>query len=94
MPTVTYIYGYQVYIWSNENGEPVHFHVSKGKRGASNTKFWILSNGRVVLDSHNYSRYNRRDLLKIEKHMNSHPVLVNEIVKEWGRRHGYVRFIK
>ncbi|MDD7740505.1 MAG: DUF4160 domain-containing protein [Fusicatenibacter sp.] len=23
--------GYTVYFWSNENGEPIHVHVSKGK---------------------------------------------------------------
>ena len=45
MPTVFEIYGFKVYFWSNENNEPVHFHVSKGTMTATSTKFWILSNG-------------------------------------------------
>lgn len=81
MPLITSIYGYQIYIWMNENGEPIHFHVSKGKRGANNTKFWILASGKVVLDNHNHSRYNRRDLLKIERHMNCHPVLEMKLLR-------------
>lgn len=94
MPIITYIYGYQIYIWSNENNEPIHFHVAKGKRGANNTKFWILSKGEVVLDKHNSSRYNRRDMMKIERHMNTHLALVQSIVQEWKRRQGYIQFIQ
>ena len=33
--------GYAFYFWSNENGEPIHIHVSKGKQTENGTKFWI-----------------------------------------------------
>lgn len=33
--------GYVFYFYSNEKGEPVHVHVSKGKQSESNAKFWI-----------------------------------------------------
>ncbi len=33
--------GYAFYFWSNENEEPVHIHVSKGKQTENATKFWI-----------------------------------------------------
>ncbi len=31
MPNIVTIMGYKVYFWMNENGEPIHVHVSKGK---------------------------------------------------------------
>ena len=32
MPNIVTIMGYKIYFWMNEeNGEPIHVHVSKGK---------------------------------------------------------------
>ena len=36
--------GYLIYFWSNEDGEPVHVHVSKNKQKNA-TKFWVTSDG-------------------------------------------------
>lgn len=33
-------YGYKVYFWSNENNEPIHVHISKGKPQGNSTKGW------------------------------------------------------
>ncbi len=33
--------GYKFYFWSNENGDSIHVHVSKGKQTENATKFWI-----------------------------------------------------
>ena len=30
LPKLFTVSGYTVYFWSNENGEPIHVHVSKG----------------------------------------------------------------
>lgn len=37
--------GYTFYFYSNENGEPIHIHVSKGKPSENSTKFWIKRDG-------------------------------------------------
>lgn len=34
-----YVSGYIVYFWSNEEGEPIHVHVSKGRPTPNATKF-------------------------------------------------------
>lgn len=31
LPKLFMVSGYTVYFWSNENGEPIHVHVAKGK---------------------------------------------------------------
>lgn len=31
MPRLFTVSGYIVYFWSNENGEPIHVHISKGE---------------------------------------------------------------
>ncbi|MBQ8813590.1 MAG: DUF4160 domain-containing protein [Lachnospiraceae bacterium] len=31
MPSLFTVSGYKVYFWSNENNEPIHVHISKGK---------------------------------------------------------------
>lgn len=59
------INGYSIYFWMNENGEPVHVHVSKGKPSSKATKFWITCSGDVLL-CHNRSRIPKADLIKIE----------------------------
>ncbi|MFI3231372.1 MAG: DUF4160 domain-containing protein [bacterium] len=43
MPKLYVINGYQISIWSNENGEPIHIHISKRKPTPNSTKVWICS---------------------------------------------------
>ena len=38
LPKLFMVSGYTVYFWSNENGEPIHVHVSKGKPTQNGTK--------------------------------------------------------
>jgi Domain of unknown function (DUF4160) len=52
MPTILRINGYRFFFYSNENDEPAHVHVEKGRRwqlhisgaliAASKTTSWIL----------------------------------------------------
>lgn len=51
MPSLFVVCGYRIYFWSNENNEPVHVHVSKGKPFANATKIWITSQGGCILAS-------------------------------------------
>ena len=59
--------GYAIYFWANEQGEPPHVHVSKGKQTANATKFWIKRDG--VELAHNRGRIPRKDLSKIESYL-------------------------
>jgi 2,4-dienoyl-CoA reductase-like NADH-dependent reductase (Old Yellow Enzyme family) len=40
-----------VYFWSNENYEPIHVHVSKGKPFQNATKIWLTRDGGCILAS-------------------------------------------
>ena len=41
MPNLYSWMGYVIFFWSNENYEPIHVHVCKGKPSANATKIWI-----------------------------------------------------
>ena len=36
LPKLFTVSGYMVYFWSNEEGEPIHVHISKGKPSPNN----------------------------------------------------------
>lgn len=59
--------GYAIYFWANENNEPPHIHVSKGRQTPSATKFWIKRDG--VELAHNNSQIPANDLRKIEAYL-------------------------
>ena len=59
--------GYAIYFWANENNEPPHVHVSKGKQTANATKFWIKRDG--VELAHNNGQIPDKDLRKIEAYL-------------------------
>lgn len=43
LPKLFMVCGYTVYFWSNENGEPIHVHISKGKPTPNATKYGLQS---------------------------------------------------
>lgn len=43
MPNIFSTLGCHIYFWSNENDEPIHVHVSKGRPNAHATKFGLLN---------------------------------------------------
>ena len=53
LPTLFEIYGYRVFFWSNETGEPVHVHVCKGKLTANATKIWLPPESNPILANNN-----------------------------------------
>ena len=79
MPELFRIYGYKIYFWSNENAEPVHVHIAKGKPEANATKLWILSNGEILL-CHNKSRIPKRDLTEVSRVVSRNTEV---IVQKW-----------
>lgn len=44
LPKLFMVSGYTVYFWSNENNEPLHVHIAKGKPTPNATKRYGLQN--------------------------------------------------
>ena len=53
MPSIFEIMVYKIYFWSNENNEPIHIHVSKGKPISNSTKIWLTKNGGCIMANNN-----------------------------------------
>lgn len=53
VPNIFKIGNYYVFFWSNENNEPIHVHVAKGKPMPNATKIWLTSRGRCVIVNNN-----------------------------------------
>ena len=49
MPKLIHIGKYVIFFWSNENNEPIHVHVSRGKISPNTAKFWLTKNGGCVM---------------------------------------------
>ena len=85
MPSIFKFLGYLIYFWSNENGEPMHVHISRGRQTSNATKVWLTHNGYAVL-CHNNSKISLKDLNKLLRHISE----AYEIIKEeWVYRFGY-----
>ena len=55
MPVYFKYSGWYVFFWSNENNEPIHFHIAEGNPKKNSTKIWILKNGSFRME-HNKSQ--------------------------------------
>ena len=53
-----------VFFWSNENGEPIHVHIAKGKPSPNATKIWLTCTGQCVV-ANNDSRIPQSDLKEL-----------------------------
>ena len=49
LPSIFTVSGYKVFFWSNENGEPIHVHIAKGKPTPNATKVWLTRSGVCIL---------------------------------------------
>lgn len=85
MPSIFKILGYLIYFWSNENGEPIHVHISRGSQSSNATKVWITQMGDAVL-CHNKSKIPAAELNKLLRLISNDS---EHIVKEWIKRFGY-----
>lgn len=90
MPKLYELLGYQVSIWSFENGEPIHVHISKRRPGANSTKIWLLSDSTFEL-AHNASRIPQSDLNRIIRFLNDN---ADEIRDFWIAYHGYEKYVR
>lgn len=71
MPIYIRTLGYKIYFWSNENNEPIHFHITKGNPAKNDTKIWVLSNGAFKI-AHNKNQIPSKDLSRIFSAMQSY----------------------
>ena len=51
LPSLFTVSGYRVFFWSNEECEPIHVHVCKGKPSPNATKLWLTKLGRCIVAS-------------------------------------------
>lgn len=91
MPRLFTVLGYQVSIWSNENGDPIHVHVSKRKPSSKSPKFWLLSNGVFIPANPNDKRIPKNELRTVLKALNLNARTVRDF---WIAYHGYEKYYK
>ena len=64
MPSIFELYDYKVFFWSNENSEPIHVHISRGRPVPNSTKVWLTKRGGCILANNN-SKIPDKDLNSI-----------------------------
>ena len=74
--------GYSVYFWSNENNEPIHIHISKGRPIGNSTKVWLTKAGGSII-ANNKSNIPINDLKKIQKLINDNYFFILEKWKNY-----------
>lgn len=79
LPSLFMVSGYKVYFWLNENNEPIHVHVSKGKPTSNGTKIWLTRTGGCILAS-NGSGISKRELNELMEFISAQFFL---ICAEW-----------
>lgn len=81
MPSLFEVSGYKVYFWSNENNEPIHVHIAKGKPTPNGTKIWLTKTGGCILVN-NGSRISQKELNELMEFISAQFFL---ICAEWKR---------
>ena len=83
MPSLFELFGYKVFFWSNENNEPIHVHIVKGKPVANSTKVWLTKAGGCVVANNN-SKIPEKDLRELLDTITSNYFV---IIAEWKKHH-------
>lgn len=81
MPSLFTVCGYRIYFWSNENDEPIHVHISKGKPSANATKIWLTKEGKCVIAS-NGSKIQNRELNELLEIISAQFTMICDAWKE------------
>lgn len=79
MPSLFRIGPYLVFFWSNENYEPIHVHIGKGKPVPNATKVWLTKAGGCIV-ANNSSKIPERELNEILEIVAAQYLLICE---EW-----------
>lgn len=91
MPKLLVIMGYQISIWSNENGEPIHIHLSKKRPTTNSFKLWVLSDGSFLKADMTDKRIKDVELNKIIKRLLPYSGYIRDC---WVAYHGYEKYYK
>lgn len=89
LPSLFLIGGYKVFFWSNENNEPIHVHITKGKPNPNATKIWLTKNGGCIVSS-NKEHISNKDLNQLLEVIQAQYFL---ICSEW-KKHFKIETIK
>lgn len=81
MPSLFMVSGYKVFFWSNENEEPIHVHIAKGKPSPNATKIWLTRAGGCIVAS-NGSKISQKELNELMEFISAQFFL---ICSEWKR---------
>ncbi len=81
MPNLFTVCGYKIYFWSNENGEPIHVHIAKGKPTPNSTKVWLTKAGGCFVAS-NSGRIPKKILNELLEIINAQYFYICEKWKE------------
>lgn len=67
MPSLFRIGSYNIFFWSDENGEPIHVHVAEGRPTPNATKIWLTSKGGCIVANNNgkIPEKHLRDLMRV-----------------------------
>ena len=87
MPKVLGFGSYIIYFWSEENGEPIHVHVSVKRPEKNSTKLWVLRNGNTKL-AYNRNGISERELNKIKEFIKDNSELV---ISTWRKHFNVVK---
>ena len=79
LPNLFTVSGYKIYFGSNENDEPIHVHISKGKPFPRSTKVWITRHGGCIL-ANNGSNIPRKELTELMEFISAQFFLICD---EW-----------
>lgn len=82
MPSIFTVSGYKVYFWANENNEPIHVHISKGKPTVNGTKIWLTKAGGCILAS-NGSQIPQKELNELMDFISAQFFLISVKWKEF-----------
>ncbi len=81
MPSIFTVGSYKVFFWSNENNEPIHVHITKGKPAANSTKIWLTKSGGCIV-AHNKELISVKELNELLEIIQAQYFL---ICAEWKR---------
>ena len=82
LPSIFTSGGYTVYFLSNENNEPIHVHISKGKPTSNATKIWLLEKGGCII-ANNAGRIPSKDLNVLMELISAHYFVICAKWKEF-----------
>ena len=82
MPSIFEIFGYKIYFWSNENDEPIHIRISKGKPTPNSTKIWLTKSGGCILANNN-SKIPAKDLNILFEAITSNYFFIIDFLKKF-----------